>query len=225
LRVLSKFKMDDELKKSILKTGTSIVGIVCSDGVILAADRQVSAGNIVVQKDYAKIMPINERMLTAVTGSVSDAQFLLRVVSAELKLKELKSRKLPTIKESASLLSMLTFRSIRQPTMIPSIVGTLVAGVDEDGTAKLFSIEPAGAIVEIKDYDANFGSGMPYILGVLERGYKKDMKVKEGVQLATECIKASTQRDMGSGYGLDIYTLTKDGVKKVVSQEIQSVFK
>lgn len=150
---------------------------------------------------------------------------MLRIVSAELKLKELKNRKLPTVKESASLLSMLTFRSIRQPAMIPSIVGTLVAGVDEDGTAKLYSVEPAGAIVEIKDYDANFGSGMPYILGVLERGYKKELNVKQGVQLAVDCLKASTQRDVGSGYGIDVFTLTKEGIKKVVSQEIQSVFK
>ena len=49
--------MEDEIKRSMLKTGTSIVGIVCSDGVVLAADRQVSAGTIVVQKDFAKIIP------------------------------------------------------------------------------------------------------------------------------------------------------------------------
>ncbi|MBI2628881.1 proteasome subunit beta [Candidatus Pacearchaeota archaeon] len=218
-------KINEEINKSMLKTGTSIVGIACTDGVVLAADRQVSAGNIVVQKDFAKIIPINDRLLAAVTGSVSDAQFLMRIVGAELKLKELKSRRLATIKESASLLAMITFRNIRSPSMIPSIVGTLVAGVEEDGTAKLYSVEPAGAVVEIKDYDANFGSGMPYILGVLERGYKKDMNVKQGVQLALECIKASTQRDTGSGFGVDIYTLTKEGVKKVVSQEIQAVFK
>ncbi|HRZ86072.1 MAG TPA: proteasome subunit beta [Candidatus Paceibacterota bacterium] len=217
--------MDEEIKKSMLKTGTSILGLVCTDGVVLAADRQVSAGNIVIQKDFMKIIPINDKLLTAITGSVSDAQFLMRVVAAELKLKELKNKRKPTVKESASLLSMLTFRSIRQPAMIPSIVGTIVAGLEEDGTAKLYSVEPAGGIVEVSDYDANFGSGMPYILGVLERGYKKDMNVKQGVQLALDCLKASTQRDMGSGYGVDIFTLTKDGVKKVISQEIQSVFK
>ena len=218
-------KINEEINKSMLKTGTSIVGIACTDGVVLAADRQVSAGNIVVQKDFAKIISINDRLLAAVTGSVSDAQFLMRIVGAELKLKELKSRRFATIKESASLLAMITFRNIRNPSMIPSIVGTLVAGIEEDGIAKLFSVEPAGAVVEIKDYDANFGSGMPYILGVLERGYKKDMNVKQGVQLALECIKASTQRDTGSRFGVDIYTLTKEGVKKVVSQEIQAVFK
>jgi len=216
--------VNEDISKSMLKTGTSILGIKCTDGVVLASDRQVSAGNIVVGKNYQKIIHINDRLLAAITGGVSDAQLLMRVVAAEVKLKELRSKQRSTVKESASLLAYLTFRNIRSPSMIPSIVGTLVAGLDPDDTAKLYTVEPAGAISEVEDYDANFGSGMPYILGVLERGYKKDLNVKQGVQLAIECLKASTQRDMGSGYGIDIYTLTKEGIKKVVSQEIKSVF-
>ena len=216
--------MDEELKKSILKSGTSILAIKCVDGAVLAADRQVSAGTLVVGKNYQKITIINDRLLTAITGGVSDAQFLMRLVAAELRLKELKSKQHATVKESSSLLASLTFRNIRSPSMIPSIVGTLVAGLDPDGSAKIFTIEPAGAVSEVEDYDANFSSGMPYILGVLEKEYKKDITVKQGVQFAIECLKASTQRDMGSGYGIDIYSLTKEGVKKVVSQEIKAVF-
>ncbi|MEM3113006.1 MAG: hypothetical protein QXI33_01130 [Candidatus Pacearchaeota archaeon] len=215
---------NEDISKSMLKTGTSILGIKCTDGIVLASDRQVSAGNMVVGKNFQKIIHINDRLLAAITGGVSDAQFLMRIVAAEIKLKELRSKQKSSVKESASLLAYLTFRNIRTPSMIPSIVGSLVAGIDPDGTAKLYTIEPAGAISEVEDYDANFSSGMPYILGVLERGYKKDINVKQGVQLAIECLKASTQRDMGSGYGIDIYTLTKDGIKKAVSQEIKSVF-
>lgn len=223
---MSGYKMDEELKKSMLKTGTSIVGIVCSDGVVLAADRRVTAGgSLIVNKDFPKIVSINDRLLTAITGGVSDAQFLMRLVAAELRLKELKSKRKATVKESASLLSSLTFRNIRQPTMIPAIVGTLVAGVDDDNRAHLYTIEPAGSISEVKDYDANFSSGMPYILGVLERNYRKDLTLKQGVQLAIECLKASTQRDTGSGNGIDVYTLGKEGIKKVISQEIESVLK
>ena len=69
-------------------------------------------------------------------------------------------------------------------------------------------------------HDANVGSGMPYVLGLLERQYKKGLSVKEGVELAKEAVKSSTQRDMGSGYGIDVFTITKDGIKKVVEQEI-----
>ena len=108
--------------------------------------------------------------------------------------------------------------------MIPMQVGTLVGGLNENGTTELYSIEPAGSVVKVQDYDANFSSGMPYVLGLLERQYKKDLTVKEGVELAKEAIKSSTQRDMGSGYGIDVFTITKDGIKKVVEQTIESKF-
>jgi proteasome beta subunit len=104
--------------------------------------------------------------------------------------------------------------------MIPQQAGFLVGGFNENGTAELYTIEPAGSVVKVEDYDANFGSGMPYVLGLLERQYKKNLSVQEGVELAKEALKSSTQRDIGSGYGLDIFTITKEGIKKVVEQEI-----
>jgi proteasome beta subunit len=119
----------------------------------------------------------------------------------------------------------MIYRNIRTPAMIPSIIGTLIAGVNEDGSTELYSIEPAGSIIKVKDYDANFSSGMPFILGLLERQYKKDLSVKEGIELAKECLLSSTQRDVGSGNGIDIYSITKDGIKKVVSQEITTIMK
>ena len=104
--------------------------------------------------------------------------------------------------------------------MIPQQAGFLLGGFNEDGSAELYTIEPAGSVVKVEDYDANFGSGMPYVLGLLERQYKKDLTVKEAIELAKEALKSSTQRDTGSGYGIDIFAITKEGIKKVVEQEI-----
>ena len=109
--------------------------------------------------------------------------------------------------------------------MVPSIVGTLIAGVNEDGTTELYTIEPAGSVVKVKDFDANFSSGMPDILGLLERQWKKDMSVQQGVDLAIEALKSSTQRDVASGNGIDIFTITKEGIKHVISQEIIPTYK
>lgn len=215
----------DELKKNIVKTGTSIIGIVCKDGVVMAGDRQVTAGNMVMSKKEQKVVKITDYLVGAWTGMASDAQMLGRIVSAELKLKELRSKIRPNIKEASSLLGLITYRNIRQFSTILSIVGSLVAGVNEDGTVELYTIEPAGGVYKVEDYDANFGSGMPYILGLLERQYKKDMLVKDGINLAMECLKASIQRDIGSGFGIDVWTITKEGIKHVVDQEIVSVFK
>lgn len=217
--------MDAELKNNILKTGTTIIGIVCKDGIIMAGDRQVTGGNIVMQKDFKKVNKINDYLVISWTGGVADALMSSKLINAELKLKELKSKKRPTVREAANLIAMITFKNIRQPSMLPSIVGTLVAGFNEDGTTELYSIEPAGGVYQVKDYDANFGSGMPYVLGVLERSYKENIIVKDGRQLAIEALKASTQRDIGSGHGIDVFEITKEGIKHVVEQKIVPEYK
>ena len=213
--------MDEELKKSILRTGTTILGIVCKDGVVMASDRQSTAGTIVMNKDSQKIREINNYLLFAGTGMVSDIQRSVKLAGAELRLKELRSRSRPTVKQGANLVSAMIYQSIRQPTMLQFMVGSLIGGFNEDGTAELYSIDPSGGIKQIQDYDANFGSGMPFVLGLLERQYKEDMTVKEGMELALEAIKSATQRDIGSGYGMDVFTITKEGIKKVVEKEIK----
>ncbi len=217
--------MEQELKNSILKTGTTILGIVCKNGVVVAADKQSTAGMIVMNKDSEKIKKINDYLIFAGTGMVSDIQRSAKLATAELRLKELRSKSRPTVKNGANLLSMIIYQSVRQPQMVQFMVGSLVAGINENNGAELYSIDPSGAIKKIEEYDANFGSGMPYVLGLLERQYKKDMDIKEGVELAVEAIKSSTQRDIGSGYGIDVFTITKDGIKKVVEQEITAEYK
>ena len=214
--------MDAELKNSILKTGTTILGIVCKDGVVMASDRQITAGNIVVGKNYQKTIKVNDYLLMSFTGMVSDAQRVVKVLPAELRLKELRSRSRPSVGQAANLLSTILYSGARQSMMQ---VGNLLGGFNEDGTTELYTIEPAGSVLRVEDYDANFGSGMPYVLGLLERQYKKGLNIKEGIELAKEAIKSSTQRDTGSGYGIDVFTITKDGIKKVVDQEIVSEYK
>ena len=217
--------MDEELKNNILKSGTSILGIVCKDGIVMAGDRRATAGNLIMSKNTQKVVQINNYLVTSGTGMASDIDMLKKLVAAELKLKELKSRQRPTVKEAANLIAMLAYRNIRTPTMIPFIAGTLVAGCNIDGSFELYTVEPAGSVAKVEDYDANFSSGMPFILGLLERQYKPDISVKQGVDLAIEAIKSSTQRDTGSGAGIDAFTITKEGITHVINQKIVPEFK
>ena len=217
--------MDQELKNNILKSGTTIIGVVCKDGVVMGADRQTTAGNLVMSKNTQKAVKINDYLVVSGTGNASDIEMQKKIIAAELKLKELRSKRRPTIKEAANFIGMMTYRNIRQPTMIPSIVGTLVAGFNEDGTAEIYTVEPAGTAMKVEDFDANFGSGMPFVLGLLEREYNGEMNVKEGVELVIEALKSSTQRDVGSGYGIDVFTIKDGEINHVIAQEITPEYK
>lgn len=217
--------MDQELKNSILKTGTTILGIVCKDGIVMAADRRATAGNMIMGKNVQKAVQINDYLVMSGSGNASDIEMQKKVIAAQLKLKELRSRSRPTVGQAANLIGTITYQNIRQPSMIVSIVGTLVAGFNEDGTTELYTVEPAGTAMKVEDYDANFGSGMPFVLGLLERQYNKDITVNQAVELAIEALKSSTQRDIGSGNGIDVFTITKKGINHVVEQEILPEYK
>jgi len=211
--------MDNQINKNILKTGTTILGIVCKDGIVMAADRQISGGELVMGKDARKVFKVNDYLVIAGCGVAGDIQRVPKLLGAELRLKELRSKSRPTIKQAASLLSNISYSGIRQPSMIPQQAGFLLGGFNENGTIELYTIEPAGSFSEVKDYDANFGSGMPFVLGFLERTWKKGLTIKEGINLAMESIKSSTNRDKSTGYGIDIYSITKEGIKLEVEQE------
>jgi len=203
-------KMDQELKNSIVKTGTTVVGIVCKDGVIMAGDRRGTVGGLIYSKDMEKVMQLNDYLVFSGCGSGTEIQKVSQLVKAELRLKELKSKSRPTVRQSASLLSNIQVQAS----------AFLIAGFDEDGKVSLYD-SLGGRFDEVKDYSASVGSGMPYVLGLLERQYKSGLTVKEGVELAKEALKSSTQRDEASGNGMDIFTITKDGIKKVVDMEIK----
>ncbi len=205
----------DQESKNILKTGTTILGIVCKNGIVMAGDNRVSLGQgIIIDKDMEKVYQINDYLVFSGCGSATEAQKAAKVLTAELKLKELKSRSRPSVRQSASLLSNF---QVSQSAFI-------LAGFDEDGETSLYEIT-GGFLKKVKDYTASVGSGMPYVLGLLERQYKKDLTLKEGIELASESIKASSARDMASGNGIDIYTITKEGIKKVVTQRTEQNYK
>lgn len=217
--------MDEDLSKNILKSGTTILGIVCKDGIVMASDRRSTAGTIVMSKNVQKTVQINDYLIVSGTGNASDIEMQKKVIAAQLRLKELRSKARPTVRQAANLIGSVTYQNIRQPSMIASIVGTLVGGFNEDGTFELYTVEPAGTALKVEDYDANFGSGMPYVMGLLERQYKKDLSVEEGIELATEALKSSTQRDIGSGNGIDVFTITKKGINHILEQEIAPEYK
>src|SRR3989338_8640746 len=120
------------MEKEKLKTGTTLVGVVGKDSVILAADKRVTlAGRIVVDKKFNKILQVNDSLIVAMCGSVSDAQLLTKYLRANLKLNELKRNKKNNTRESVSFLSSIIYGSARQ--YIPALVGFLVAGRDDHG--------------------------------------------------------------------------------------------
>jgi len=61
-----------------------------------------------------------------------------------------------------------------------------------------------------------------FVYGVLEGDYKKDIQIKTGIDLALKGINTSIKRDIASGNGILVYTITDKGVRKVIEKEIDA---
>ena len=203
-----------------MKTGTTTIGIVCKDGLVLAADKRATSGYLIAWKKFDKVIPITNTIAVTVAGTVSDVQLLVKYLKAELKLKDLRTGRETTVKEASSLLANFVYNNIRKYSLIPGISHFIVGGVDSTGF-HLYDLSPDGSIVEVDDYISS-GSGSVMVFGVLETLYKKGMTVDDGVKLAIKGVNAAVQRDIASGNGVDVVTITKDGIKKVFSKEIES---
>ena len=207
-----------------IKHGTTTVGLVCKDGVILAADRRATAGHLVANKKTEKVQQISDYMAITTAGLVSDAQLFTRVIKAQLALLRIrKNGKEPTVEEASNLLSSMSYTNIRRPSMVPGIVGFLLGGHDKKGH-HLYEIGCDGSAEMADDYRAD-GSGSVFALGVLEALYVPDMTLEEGVKVAVRAISAALQRDIYTGNGIDVVTITASGVTKVLSKEVNAVLK
>jgi proteasome beta subunit len=186
--------MDYRLK--MLASGTTTVGLVAGDYVVLAADKRATAGFMIASRRVKKIVKLTDYAVMTMAGLVADAQMLADILRSEAKLYELDTGARMSVKGIAVLLSNILFSY----KALPFIVQVLVGGYDVK--PRLYLLDLFGSITEEKL--AATGSGSPVAYGVLEQHYREDLSLDEAVKIATAAIRASTLRDAASGDGVDI---------------------
>ena len=187
--------------------GATTVGIVCKDGVILAAERRVTYGYFVMSKSGKKVFKIADKIGAACAGIVADMQILTREVGAYLNLYTYEREQSVTVHTAAKLMGSMLF----ERRYFPYIAQTIVGGIDEGG-ARLFVLDPLGSVIE--DKFTAVGSGSEIAMGLLETEFKEGMSIEEGKGLARKAVKAASARDIGSGEGLDMLVITNAGIRE-----------
>ncbi len=184
--------------------GTTTVGLVAGDHVVLAADKRATAGFFIASRKVKKIVKITDYAAMTISGLVADAQTLAEFVREEAKFYELTYNVKPSVKWIANLLSTILFSS----KWFPYIVQLIVGGYDVK--PRIYTLDPYGSITEEK-YTAT-GSGSPVAIGIIESEYREDLTLDEAMQLAAKAVKAATLRDVASGDGVDVLAIGKDGM-------------
>jgi proteasome beta subunit len=200
--------------EDVKKTGTTTLGMVCKEGVVIATEKRATMGTLIAHKDTKKLYKIDKHLALATAGLVGDLQVLARYLNAEANLYRLKREINIPVKSAATLMSNI----LNQRKFYPYYVQLVLGGYDDTG-GHVYSLDAAGGAIPDK-YTAA-GSGSPYVFGVLEDNYRDDMPIDEGIDIAVRAITAAKSRDSASGGMIDIATITKDGFKALSEEEVK----
>lgn len=202
-----------------VKTGTTTVGIIFNEGVVLATERRATMGTLIASKKAKKVHSIADRIGMTIAGGVGDAQQLIRIINVECSLYQVRRGKPISVGAVATVLS----NYLNQNRFTPYYVQLLVGGVDAQGPS-VYSVDAAGGAT-LEENFVSTGSGSLTAYGVLEDRYTKDMNESEAVNLAVRALRAAMRRDSASGEGYNVVVITKDKFEYVPEETINSLLR
>jgi len=199
------------------KTGTTTVGIIGPNFVLLAADQQATMGHLAVDDDARKIYPITDKIALTLSGTVGDSLAIIRFLKAQAGLYEIERNTKMTPQALTSLLSNVLNGNRYYPFMFMPIIGGL------NNAPELYEVTPFGCISDKKKY-AVTGSGTEFALSTLDAEYREGMNEDEALALAVRCIMAAKNRDIYTG-GRTITAIIIDdtGYRELSEKEVEKV--
>lgn len=207
--------MREMFDQSALK-GTTTIGVVCKDGIIVASDTRVTMGTFVAHKKGKKVYKIDDHLAMTISGSVADAQRTVDILKANAQLYRLNAKRPMPIGSAARLIANLFFSS----RLAPMIAQVLVGGVDTTGP-HVFSLDPFGSLTEEKCVAT--GSGSPIAYGVLEDKYIEGMTIKDLLSVVVRAVDAAMKRDSASGDSYDVAVIDGKGYRELDNDEKKSI--
>ncbi len=192
----------------VLKTGTTTIGLVCKDGIILASDTRVTMGFTVAHKRGRKIYQIDDHLAMTIAGTVAEGQNVVDMLKFYAKLYKLEHNRPIPVSAASRLASQILYTNRLMPLSVQAIVG----GVDENGP-HIYALDPFGGVTEEKYFAT--GSGSPIAMGELETNIRDGLTVEEAIPLVVKSLKAAMRRDIATGDSIDIIVIDSKGFKEL----------
>jgi len=194
---------------SVLKTGTTIVGLTYKDGIVLGADTRSTNGPIVADKNCEKVHYIAPNIYCCGAGTAADTENTTEIISSQLALHRLNTGRQSRVGTACKMLKHLLFKY--QGHVSAYLV---LGGVDVEGF-HLYTIHAHGSVDKLPY--VTMGSGSLAAMAMFEAGYKDNLERQEAIDLVEKAVSAGIFNDLGSGSNVDINVIERglDGTVKV----------
>jgi 20S proteasome subunit beta 2 len=186
------------------KTGTTIVGIVYKDGVVLGADTRATGGTEVADKNCEKIHYLAPNIFCCGAGTAADTEKTTELISSQLDLLRMNTGGSQSrVVTACTMLKRMLYRYQGQVS-----AALVLGGCDVNGP-HVYQIYPHGSTGKLPY--TTMGSGSLAAMSVFETGWADDMTEEEAVELVKRSILAGIFNDLGSGSNVDTCVIRTDG--------------
>jgi len=206
---------NNEVDRLVLK-GTTTIGVVCKDGVILASDTRVTMGYYVAHKHGKKVYRIDEHLAMTIAGTVADAQRIVDILIANAQLYKINNGRPIPVSSAARFIANLMFSARYVPLQTEALIG----GIDESGS-HIFRLDPFGTLTEEKCVST--GSGSPVAYGILEDKYKEEQYVTELLPIVIKAVDAAMKRNVGTGDSFNVSVIDSKGYRELTEKEKKKI--
>jgi len=184
------------------KTGTTIVGLIYEDGVILGADTRATEDTIVADKNCSKIHYLAPNIYCCGAGTAADTEMTTNMVSSNLQLHRYDTGRPSKVCTANRMLKQYLYGYQGH------ISAALVLGGCDYMGPHLYSIHPHGSTDKLPY--VTMGSGSLAAMSVFENGYQVNMKKADAMALVRDAVAAGIFNDLGSGSNVDLCIITRD---------------
>ncbi len=179
-----------EYAKKTVKQGSTAIGIVCKNGVLLVADKRINEP-LVVPSSIEKVFQVDEHIGATASGILSDGRILIdraRLLAQQHRVtydEPVDTASL--VKDICDMKQQFTqFGGAR-----PFGVSLLFAGVNSE--PELFLTDPTGIYFQYKA--TAIGEAETEIKDILNKEYKETMDLEDGIKLAIRALKKVLGKD------------------------------
>jgi proteasome beta subunit len=210
--------VDREFYEAV-KKGTTTIGLICSDGVVLGSDSRATMDTFIASSEAVKIYRINDNLGMTIAGGVGDAEYLVKLLRLHDELYAMEEGKPLTPTSATSILSIILQESKGFPFLVQLVIGGLNRGVQE-----IYNIDPVGGYTKETKFTAT-GSGSLTALGYIEGVYDAGMSVQDAAKYVAKGLKIAMKRDSATGDATRIVSITKKGFREYTRDEMDKLLK
>ena len=208
-----------EYAREAIKRGTASVGVRTDDGVVLVADRQVRSP-LLEADSIEKLHRVDDHVAVASAGHVADARQLVEFARTQAQRHRLRYDEPIDVETLAKEVTDYIQRYTQSGGVRPFGVALVIAGVDPDGTPRVFETDPSGTPYE---WTATaVGGDHTALMGYLEEHYRDDLDLDGGIALALAALAETHDDDSLDADSLEVTTVDVEShtVRSLDAEEI-----